>query len=46
MSSVDRRSFLVGLGAGLAAPAIVRARSQKPKLPISYSTLVKTAPRA
>ena len=39
MSSVDRRSFLVGLGAGFAAPAIVRARSQKPRLPISYSTL-------
>lgn len=39
MSSIGRRHFLFSLGAGLAAPAIVRARGQKPRLPISFSTL-------
>ena len=39
MSSVGRRLFLFSLGAGLAAPAIVRARGQKARLPISFSTL-------
>lgn len=39
MSHVGRRHFLATLGAGLAAPAILRARGQKGRLPISFSTL-------
>jgi sugar phosphate isomerase/epimerase len=39
MPSVRRRSFLLTLGAGLAAPAIVRSRDHKPRMPISFSTL-------
>ena len=39
MSVLDRRRFLSALGAGLAAPALVRARSEKTRLPISFSTL-------
>ncbi len=36
---VDRRSFLGTLGAGLAAPAILRAQTRKPRYPIAFSTL-------
>jgi sugar phosphate isomerase/epimerase len=39
LSTVDRRRFLSALAAGVAAPAIVRARGQKLRLPISFSTL-------
>ena len=39
MRSVRRRHFLLTVGAGLAAPAILRARDRKPRLPLSFSTL-------
>jgi sugar phosphate isomerase/epimerase len=39
LSVLGRRRFLSALGAGLAAPALVRARSHEPRLPISFSTL-------
>src|SRR5512140_1720909 len=36
---LDRRSFLGTLGAGLAAPAVLRAQTRKPRYPIAFSTL-------
>jgi sugar phosphate isomerase/epimerase len=39
MSPLARRQFLFSLGAGLGAPALLRARGSKPRLPISFSTL-------
>ena len=39
MSSPGRRHFLFALGAGLTAPAILRARGGKERLPIAFSTL-------
>ncbi len=36
---LDRRSFLATLGAGVAAPAILRAQSPKRRYPIAFSTL-------
>jgi sugar phosphate isomerase/epimerase len=39
MAKVARRSFLATLGAGLAAPAILRAVSRSPRYPIAFSTL-------
>jgi sugar phosphate isomerase/epimerase len=39
MSTVARRSFLTTLGAGLAAPAILRAQSGKKRYRIAFSTL-------
>jgi sugar phosphate isomerase/epimerase len=39
MSSPGRRNFLLTLGAGFAAPALLRARGDKPRLPIAFSTL-------
>ena len=36
---LDRRSFLATLGAGVAAPAILRAQSPKKRYPIAFSTL-------
>jgi sugar phosphate isomerase/epimerase len=34
-----RRSFLASLGAGLAAPGLLRAQSRSKRLPIAFSTL-------
>jgi sugar phosphate isomerase/epimerase len=39
MSPVARRSFLAALGAGVAAPAILRAQSRSKRYPIAFSTL-------
>jgi len=39
MTTVARRSFLSTLGAGLAAPAILRAQSRSKRYPIAFSTL-------
>ncbi len=39
MSTVARRAFLTTLGAGLAAPAILRAQSGKKRYRIAFSTL-------
>jgi len=39
MTTVARRSFLATLGAGLAAPAILRAQSRSKRYPIAFSTL-------
>ena len=39
MSSVARRAFLTTLGAGLAAPAILRAQTRSKRYPIAFSTL-------
>jgi len=39
MSSVARRSFLATLGAGIAAPGILRAQPRKKRYPIAFSTL-------
>jgi sugar phosphate isomerase/epimerase len=39
MSPLPRRQFLLTLGAGLGAPALLRARGSKPRLPLSFSTL-------
>jgi sugar phosphate isomerase/epimerase len=40
MSAIARRSFLAAVGAGLGAPAILRARTgAKPRYPIAFSTL-------
>ncbi|HVR71012.1 MAG TPA: sugar phosphate isomerase/epimerase family protein [Vicinamibacteria bacterium] len=36
---LDRRAFLATLGAGLAAPAILRAQGPPRRFPISFSTL-------
>jgi sugar phosphate isomerase/epimerase len=36
---LDRRRFLATLGAGVAAPAILRAQSPKKRYPIAFSTL-------
>jgi len=38
MTAVARRSFLTTLGAGLAAPAILRAQSRPKRLPLCFST--------
>jgi sugar phosphate isomerase/epimerase len=39
MTNIARRSFLSTLGAGLAAPAILRAQSRSKRYPIAFSTL-------
>jgi sugar phosphate isomerase/epimerase len=39
MPNVARRSFLATLGAGLAAPALLRAQSRSKRYPIAFSTL-------
>ena len=39
MTTFARRSFLATLGAGLAAPAILRAQSRSKRYPIAFSTL-------
>jgi len=39
MALVPRRSFLASLGAGLVAPASLRARADRKRLPIAFSTL-------
>jgi hypothetical protein len=39
MSFVARRSFLATLGAGVAAPAILRAQGRPKRYPIAFSTL-------
>jgi sugar phosphate isomerase/epimerase len=39
MTTVARRSFLATLGAGLTAPAILRAQSRSKRYPIAFSTL-------
>jgi sugar phosphate isomerase/epimerase len=39
MTTLARRSFLSTLGAGLAAPAILRAQSRSKRYPIAFSTL-------
>jgi sugar phosphate isomerase/epimerase len=39
MTTIRRRSFLSALGAGLAAPAILRAQSRSKRYPIAFSTL-------
>ena len=39
MTTIARRSFLSTLGAGLAAPAILRAQSRSKRYPIAFSTL-------
>jgi sugar phosphate isomerase/epimerase len=39
MSPVARRSFLATLGAGIAAPAILRAQTRSKRYPIAFSTL-------
>jgi sugar phosphate isomerase/epimerase len=39
MTTVARRSFLTTLGAGFAAPAILRAQSRSKRYPIAFSTL-------
>jgi sugar phosphate isomerase/epimerase len=39
MLNLARRSFLATLGAGLGAPALLRARSRSRRYPIAFSTL-------
>jgi sugar phosphate isomerase/epimerase len=39
MTTIARRSFLSTLGAGLAAPAILRAQTRSKRYPIAFSTL-------
>jgi sugar phosphate isomerase/epimerase len=39
MTVIARRSFLATVGAGLAAPAILRAQSRSKRYPIAFSTL-------
>ncbi len=39
MSTVARRRFLTTLGAGFAAPAILRAQARSKRYPIAFSTL-------
>jgi sugar phosphate isomerase/epimerase len=39
MTTIRRRSFLSTLGAGLAAPAILRAQARSKRYPIAFSTL-------
>jgi sugar phosphate isomerase/epimerase len=39
MTHLARRSFLSTLGAGLAAPALLRAQSRSKRYPIAFSTL-------
>ena len=39
MTDIARRSFLATIGAGLAAPAILRAQSRSKRYPIAFSTL-------
>jgi sugar phosphate isomerase/epimerase len=39
MSTVARRTFLSGLAAGIAAPAVLRAQARPKRLPIAFSTL-------
>ncbi len=39
MTTIRRRSFLTTLGAGLAAPAILRAQARSKRYPIAFSTL-------
>lgn len=39
MTTVARRAFLTTLGAGFAAPAILRAQSRSKRYPIAFSTL-------
>jgi sugar phosphate isomerase/epimerase len=39
MTTIARRSFLSTLGAGFAAPAILRAQSRSKRYPIAFSTL-------
>ena len=36
---LDRRAFLAAMGAGLAAPAILRGQGRRPRYPIAFSTL-------
>ncbi len=38
-TTIDRRSFLAGLAAGLSAPAILRGQRQTTRHPIAFSTL-------
>jgi sugar phosphate isomerase/epimerase len=39
MARVVRRTFLTSLAAGIAAPAVLRARERPKRLPIAFSTL-------
>jgi sugar phosphate isomerase/epimerase len=39
MAKIARRTFLTGLAAGMAAPAILRAETRPRRLPIAFSTL-------
>ena len=39
VKTLRRRSFLASLGAGLAAPALLRARGRSKRLPLCFSTL-------
>jgi sugar phosphate isomerase/epimerase len=39
MTNIARRSFLATIGAGLAAPAVLRAQSRSKRYPIAFSTL-------
>ena len=39
MTRVTRRSILTALGAGLAAPALLRAQSRSKRYPLAFSTL-------
>jgi hypothetical protein len=39
MSTIARRRFLTTLGAGFAAPAILRAQARSKRYPIAFSTL-------
>jgi sugar phosphate isomerase/epimerase len=39
LTTVARRTFLGTLGAGIAAPAILRAQGQRKRYPIAFSTL-------
>jgi sugar phosphate isomerase/epimerase len=37
--TASRRTFLVSLAAGMAAPALLRAQAKSPRLPMAFSTL-------
>ena len=43
MTDIARRSFLAAIGAGLAAPAILRAQSRSKRYPIAFSTWPRAA---
>ena len=39
MPPISRRAFLATLGAGFAAPALLRAQGRRERYPIAFSTL-------